>query len=157
MAKRMGGGKKTEIKTTCYEAAASTNSEDGRKEDSQLVEENEGGRRHAQPGMGHHSGVGEGERAHHTGAPRRDDEGVGNLPSGDVGESGGHSHPVHSRDPDGWGLESAHGNGRGDCSHEAEGSGGRNHPWELGRGGEGESETGMDHAGVPQRFGPRFW
>lgn len=68
------------------------------------------------------------EAAHHTGAHRKRDVGLGSLPSGDEVGSGGHSHPVHSRDPGEWGSETAHGSGPGDCSREGEESGGRTLP-----------------------------
>jgi len=146
--------------TICSEPIdpASTSSGGGHKGRSHFSVENEDDHRHAQLGRDHHSGVGEGEAAHHTGGLRRGDVGVGSLPSGDEEGSGGHSHPVHSRDPDGWELGTARDSGPGDCSHEGEGSGGRIHPWELGKGDEVGSETGMGRVrGVPQSSGSRNW
>lgn len=138
---------------------ASTSSVGGRKGHSHFWVESEDDHRHAQLGKDHHSDGGEGEAEHHTGVLRRGDVVEGSLPSGDEEGSGGHSHPVHSRDPGGWGLETARGSGPGDCSHEEEeGPGGRIHPWGLDKGDEVGSETGMGRAqGVPQSFGSRNW
>jgi hypothetical protein len=146
--------------TICFEPInpASTSSGGGRKGHSHFSEGSEDDHTHAQLGRDHHSGVGEGEVAHHTDGLRRGDVEVGSLPSGDEEGSGGHSHPVHSRDPGGWELGTARDSGPGDYSHEEEGSGGRIHPWGLGKGDEVGSETGRGHAqGVPRSFGSRIW
>lgn len=133
----------------------STSSEDGRKAHTRLSAESEDGRNRGQLGRDHHSGEEVGEAGPHRGL-RRDGVGVGSLPSEGEGESGGHSHPVHSRDRGGLGLATAHGSE--DCSHVGEGSGGRTPPWWQGRGDAVGNETGMGHErGVPQSFESGSW